>query len=152
MFTVYCNYENIMCQGFCLNMLLKFLFHIMFPQAQELYNTLLGQADYNATLPMILSEWHNLYNKSLQFGVFLESLPSKLGEAYWMNWMPDNSTHDVTGTLQQRSCQMLIISSGFYCSVLFDIIIDYSLSYALIYCCFVINSLNVLQFKPIKCI
>ncbi|XP_070770245.1 uncharacterized protein abca12 [Enoplosus armatus] len=70
-------------------------------KGQDVYSTLTGQADYNVTLPMILSEWHKLYNNSLQFGVFLDRLATELGGAYWMNWIPDNSTHDVTGTLQQ---------------------------------------------------
>lgn len=86
----------------------------MFPQAQELYSALTCRADYNVTLPMILSEWHKLYNNSMQFGVFLERLPAKLGLPYWMNWMPDNSTHDVIGTLQQRSWQPAVYySQGF---------------------------------------
>nr|XP_046260291.1 glucosylceramide transporter ABCA12 [Scatophagus argus] len=70
-------------------------------KAQELYSTITGQAEYNVTLPMILSEWHELYNKSLQFGTFLERLPTELGGAYWMNWMPGNTTQDVGVTLQQ---------------------------------------------------
>ncbi|XP_044072836.1 LOW QUALITY PROTEIN: glucosylceramide transporter ABCA12 [Siniperca chuatsi] len=70
-------------------------------KAQEVDSTLTGQADYNVTLPMILSEWHKLYNNSMQFGVFLDRLATELGRAYWMNWMPDNSTDDITGTLQQ---------------------------------------------------
>lgn len=69
----------------------------------EMYNNLLGQAGFNITLPMILSEWHKLYNNSLQFNVFLERLGTKLGGTYWMNWMPDNNSQDVPGTLQQRS-------------------------------------------------
>lgn len=101
MFIMPCKHKNITCQG--LSLKLDMLFHIMFPQAQELYSTLTGRADYNVTLPMILSEWHKLYNNSMQFGVFLERLPAKLGGPYWMNWMPYNSSHDVIGTLQQRS-------------------------------------------------
>lgn len=75
----------------------------MFPQAYEIYSTLTGDADFNVTLPMILSEWHMLYNNGIQFAALLERLSTELGGAYWMDWMPDNSTHDVTGTLQQRS-------------------------------------------------
>lgn len=75
----------------------------MLPQAQEVYSAITGQADYNVTLPMILSEWHELYNNSLQFGMLLERLATELGGEYWTNWMPDISTHDVSGTLQQRS-------------------------------------------------
>ncbi|XP_044222425.1 glucosylceramide transporter ABCA12 [Thunnus albacares] len=70
--------------------------------AQEFYSTLTGQGDYNVTLPMILSEWHKLYNNTLKFGVFTERLVTELGEEYWMNWMATgNSTLNVTGTLQQ---------------------------------------------------
>ncbi|XP_070694461.1 uncharacterized protein abca12 [Pempheris klunzingeri] len=70
-------------------------------EGETLYNTIMGQADYIVTLPMILSEWHKLYNNSMQFGIFLDRLATDLGGAYWMNWMPDNNTHDVVGTLQQ---------------------------------------------------
>ncbi|XP_062287286.1 glucosylceramide transporter ABCA12 [Scomber scombrus] len=70
-------------------------------KGQEFYSTLTGQADYNVTLPMILSEWHKLYNNTQRFGVFLNRLATELGEQYWMNWMTGNSTYDVTGTLQQ---------------------------------------------------
>ncbi|XP_035533108.1 ATP-binding cassette sub-family A member 12 [Morone saxatilis] len=69
-------------------------------KVQDLYSTFTQQADYNVTLPMILSEWHKLYNDSLQFGMFSERLATELGGAYWMNWMP-NITLDVIGTLQQ---------------------------------------------------
>ncbi|KAM4558332.1 uncharacterized protein abca12 [Odontesthes bonariensis] len=67
----------------------------------EVYGTLTGEADFNVTLPMILSEWHDLQNQSLQFREFLDKLFTELGGAYWMNWMPRNTTHDVTATLQQ---------------------------------------------------
>ncbi|XP_038576238.1 uncharacterized protein abca12 isoform X3 [Micropterus salmoides] len=70
-------------------------------KAGEMYSNLTGPADYNVTLPMILSEWHKLYNNSVQFGVLLERVATALGGEYWMNWMPDNITYDVTGTLQQ---------------------------------------------------
>ncbi|TMS06801.1 ATP-binding cassette sub-family A member 12 [Larimichthys crocea] len=70
-------------------------------KVQELYNIFTGQPNYNVTLPMILSEWHRLRNNSVQFGVFWEKLCT-LGGAYWMNWIPQNST-DVSGILQQ-SC------------------------------------------------
>lgn len=74
----------------------------MFPQGQDWLGALTGQKDYNVTLPMVLSEWHNVYNNSVQFCMLLERLATKLGGAYWMNWMPNN-TYDVTRTLQQRS-------------------------------------------------
>ncbi|XP_073329250.1 uncharacterized protein abca12 [Pagrus major] len=69
-------------------------------KVQEVYNTILVKANYSVTPPMILSEWHNLYNKSLQFAVLFERVSTELGEAYWINWLPDNSTHDVAGILQ----------------------------------------------------
>ncbi|KAK5890557.1 hypothetical protein CesoFtcFv8_014071 [Champsocephalus esox] len=67
-------------------------------KAQDLYGVLTGQTQYNVSLPMILSEWHRLYNNSLQLGVLFDRLATVLGGAYWM---PDNSTLDVTGILQQ---------------------------------------------------
>ncbi|XP_040004739.1 ATP-binding cassette sub-family A member 12 [Xiphias gladius] len=70
-------------------------------KAQEMYSTITGPADYNVTLPMILSEWHKLHNNSVQFGVLFNRLTTELGGAYWMNWIPDNSTRNVTETLQQ---------------------------------------------------
>ena len=68
-----------------------------------MYNIITGQEDYNVTLPMILSEWHKLKNNSVQFGVHLNILANELGGAYWMNWIPDNNTHNIAETLQQRS-------------------------------------------------
>uniref|UniRef100_A0A8D3AAC7 ATP binding cassette subfamily A member 12 n=1 Tax=Scophthalmus maximus TaxID=52904 RepID=A0A8D3AAC7_SCOMX len=65
-------------------------------KSQEVFAAITSQTDDNATLPMILSEWHQLNNKSMRFGEFLNRLATELGGAYWMNWMPDNSTHDVT--------------------------------------------------------
>ncbi|KAK5861274.1 hypothetical protein PBY51_022684 [Eleginops maclovinus] len=70
-------------------------------KAQDLYGVLTGQTLSNVTLPMILSEWHRLYNNSLQFVVLSDRLTTELGGAYWMNWMPDNSTVDVTETVLQ---------------------------------------------------
>ncbi|TNN03130.1 hypothetical protein fugu_000159 [Takifugu bimaculatus] len=65
----------------------------------EIYRALTSQPDYNVTLPMILSEWHKLYNIS-RFEVWVNRLPAELGEAYWKNWMP-HTTHNITGTLLQ---------------------------------------------------
>lgn len=67
-----------------------------------MYYVLTGQADFNLTLPMMVSEWNNLYNSSMQFGEFLQRLINNLGEDYWVNWMPDYYTHNFTETLQQR--------------------------------------------------
>ncbi|XP_033990287.1 uncharacterized protein abca12 isoform X2 [Trematomus bernacchii] len=77
-------------------------------KAQDLYGVLTGQTHYNVTLPMILSEWHRLYNNSLQLGVLFDRLATELGGAYWMNWMPDNSTPDVTGILQQSAFFIMV--------------------------------------------
>ncbi|XP_051259485.1 uncharacterized protein abca12 isoform X8 [Dicentrarchus labrax] len=79
-------------------------------KVQDVYSTFTQQADYNVTLPMILSEWHKLYNDSLQFGMFSERLTTELGGAYWMNWMP-NSSLDVIGILQQ-SVFLSVVNSG----------------------------------------
>lgn len=73
---------------------------IVFPQFQEVYRALTSQADYNVTLPMILSEWHKLYNGS-RFEVWLSRLRGELGAVYWRNWMP-SMTCDISGTLIQR--------------------------------------------------
>lgn len=79
------------------------VFYILLLQAQKLYGTIVGQSDYNITLPTILSEWHKLYNHSLQLGESLDRLGRELGGEYWMNWMPENSTFDLAASLQQRS-------------------------------------------------
>ncbi|XP_037646004.1 ATP-binding cassette sub-family A member 12 isoform X9 [Sebastes umbrosus] len=70
-------------------------------KGQDLYIALTGQGNYNLTLPMILSEWHKLYNKSMQFGMRSNRLAAQLSGEYWINWMVDNSTQDVPGILQQ---------------------------------------------------
>lgn len=76
---------------------------MIFPQGQGLVEAFKGQAELNVTLPMILSEWHKLCNSSMQFGVFIETLAGFLGGAYWMDWMPVNTTHHLSGTALQRS-------------------------------------------------
>lgn len=114
----------------------------MSPQAQEFYSTLTGIGDYNVTLPMILSEWHKLYNNSLKFGVFTDRLATELGKEYWMNWMPDNSTHVVTGTLQQRSLESDdYIPAGFHSIALLCSV--YLLLYPVKYCYLVNYSLKM---------
>lgn len=66
----------------------------MVNEAQNIYSAIVGEAGYNVTLPMILSEWHKLYHNSQRFEHILEQ-----GGAYWMNWMPNSSTQNVTATL-----------------------------------------------------
>ncbi|XP_031714357.1 ATP-binding cassette sub-family A member 12 [Anarrhichthys ocellatus] len=80
-------------------------------KAQVVYSALTDRDDYNVTLPMILSQWHKLCNSSVQFGMLLNKLASKLIGEYWMNCMPDNSTHDVTWTLQQ-SASLFMVNLG----------------------------------------
>ncbi|XP_060910213.1 uncharacterized protein abca12 isoform X2 [Labrus mixtus] len=80
--------------------------------AQDFNSTLMGNADYNVTLPMILSEWQKLNNNSMQFGMFVDRSTEELGGAYWANWMPDNSTHDVTWSLQQSVFLVLVNVGG----------------------------------------
>ncbi|XP_060944020.1 uncharacterized protein abca12 [Limanda limanda] len=69
-------------------------------KAQEVYDAITSRTEYNVTLPMILSEWQKLNNKSMKFGELLNRLAEELGGAYWMNWMPDNP-QNFTQTLQQ---------------------------------------------------
>lgn len=64
---------------------------ITFWQAYEFYQTFDGLAGQKATLPMILSEWHRLYGAALRLVALWQSLPERLGEAYWNNWLVDGS-------------------------------------------------------------
>ncbi|XP_035859765.1 uncharacterized protein abca12 isoform X1 [Sander lucioperca] len=80
-------------------------------KAQDVYTALTGQTDYNVTLPMILSEWHKLCNNSMQVAVLSRRLATELGGEYWMKWMPDNSSQDVTETLQQ-SVSLFMVNFG----------------------------------------
>ncbi|XP_034416854.1 ATP-binding cassette sub-family A member 12 isoform X2 [Cyclopterus lumpus] len=80
-------------------------------KAQDVYSALTGQRDYNVTLPMILSQWRDLCNNSVQLGMLSNKLATKLNGEYWMNWMPDNSTHDLTWTLQQ-SVSLFMVNLG----------------------------------------
>ncbi|XP_032422830.1 ATP-binding cassette sub-family A member 12 [Xiphophorus hellerii] len=70
-------------------------------KAGEVYYILTGQADFNLTLPMMLSEWNNLVNASMQFGEFLQRFITLLDQDYWLNWIPGHHTHDYKETLQQ---------------------------------------------------
>lgn len=94
------HFENCMSFTFVLSC------YIVFSQFQEIYKALTSQADYNVTLPMILSEWHNLYNSS-RFEVWLSRLPGELGVGYWRNWIP-NMTFDISGILLQRFARKVI--------------------------------------------
>uniref|UniRef100_A0A3B3UCG3 ATP binding cassette subfamily A member 12 n=1 Tax=Poecilia latipinna TaxID=48699 RepID=A0A3B3UCG3_9TELE len=70
-------------------------------KAEEVYCILTGRADFNLTLPMMLSEWNNLFNASMQFGEFLQRFITHLDRDYWLNWIPGHHTHDFKETLQQ---------------------------------------------------
>ncbi|XP_036965803.1 ATP-binding cassette sub-family A member 12 isoform X3 [Acanthopagrus latus] len=95
-------------------------------KVQEVYDTILVKANYSVTPPMILSEWHKLYNKSLQFARLMEKVSTELGEAHWMNWMPDNSTHDITGTLQHSAfLSMVGFGNNIEKSPLWPVVKDY---------------------------
>lgn len=72
----------------------------MFRQALEFNKTFVGLTGRNATLPMILSEWHKVHRRGLQLVALWQSLTEKLGEAYWHNWLVNSS--QALGTLQQR--------------------------------------------------
>lgn len=52
---------------------------------------------------MILSEWQELNEESLEFTELLTKMTEKLDEEYWMNWTPDNNTQFASGALQKRS-------------------------------------------------
>ncbi|XP_072300053.1 uncharacterized protein [Eucyclogobius newberryi] len=81
-------------------------------KALALYDVFLGDASYNVTLPMILSEWHKLYNNSLNFGTFVERLSEEWGEADWMVWVPTNSSaYHLTASLEQ-SVTFLVLNLG----------------------------------------
>ncbi|KAM6978364.1 uncharacterized protein abca12 [Tautogolabrus adspersus] len=80
--------------------------------AQDFNSTLTGNANYNVTLPMILSEWQKLNNNSMQFGMLVDRLAAELGGAYWANWMPDNSPYHVTSSLQQSVFLVLVNVGG----------------------------------------
>nr|XP_054603018.1 glucosylceramide transporter ABCA12 isoform X2 [Nothobranchius furzeri] len=69
-------------------------------QFKELKAVVSGQAELNATLPMILSEWHKLYNASSGFEELMNILAMELGGAFRMDWIPGTSV-DLTGTLLQ---------------------------------------------------
>lgn len=72
----------------------------MFWQAYEFYESFDNLAGQNATLPMILSEWHQLYGASLRFVALWQSLPERLGWSYWNDWLVDSS--EALETLYKR--------------------------------------------------
>ncbi|MEQ2251418.1 hypothetical protein ILYODFUR_010724, partial [Ilyodon furcidens] len=95
-------WRSVLCQNIsALKEALPMDWNLVVENVQEVYYVLTGQADFNLTLPMMLSEWNNLYNASMQFGEFLERLISQLGEDSWMNWIPGHYTHNIMETLQQ---------------------------------------------------
>ncbi|KAK5599121.1 hypothetical protein CRENBAI_025848 [Crenichthys baileyi] len=95
-------WRSVLCQNiFALKEALPMDWNLVVENVQKVYYVLTGQADFNLTLPMMLSEWNNLYNASMQFGELLERLISQLGEDSWMSWIPGHYTHNLTETLQQ---------------------------------------------------
>uniref|UniRef100_A0AAV2K1R7 ABC transporter domain-containing protein n=1 Tax=Knipowitschia caucasica TaxID=637954 RepID=A0AAV2K1R7_KNICA len=65
--------------------------------ALALYHTLSGHSSYNVTLPMILSEWHGLWNRSER----VVQLSQEWGGANWTSWVPANSSsHLLLASLQ----------------------------------------------------
>ncbi|XP_076025938.1 uncharacterized protein abca12 [Genypterus blacodes] len=61
------------------------------------------QSQHNVTLPMILSEWHKLSN--LSFGALMAQ---EVGGAGRMDWMPGNSTQNVTQIAQQSVLPFMV--------------------------------------------
>ncbi|PWA31216.1 hypothetical protein CCH79_00002910, partial [Gambusia affinis] len=76
-------------------------------KAGEVYYILTGQADFNLTLPMMLSEWNNLVNASMEFGEFFQRFITYLDQDYWLNWIPGHLTYDFMETLQQSLLKSL---------------------------------------------
>ncbi|KAK7939644.1 hypothetical protein WMY93_002970 [Mugilogobius chulae] len=80
--------------------------------AMALYDVFSGNATYNVTLPMILSEWHKLYNSSLNFASFLQRLTEEWGGAYWMDWVSANSSANHLPASLQQSVSSFILNLG----------------------------------------
>uniref|UniRef100_A0A7N9AV98 ATP-binding cassette, sub-family A (ABC1), member 12 n=1 Tax=Mastacembelus armatus TaxID=205130 RepID=A0A7N9AV98_9TELE len=77
-------------------------------KAKDIYSNLTDQADYNATLPMILAEWKKLYNNSLQFPVLLDRLTTELGKVDWIYWMSENDTENFAEALLKRASTFMV--------------------------------------------
>ncbi|KAM9343222.1 glucosylceramide transporter ABCA12 isoform 2-T2 [Pholidichthys leucotaenia] len=77
-------------------------------KALDVVDALLGQAKFNATLPMILSEWDELYNTSLQFTSVLKRLGTSTSEEYWTSWIPDDTAHVVPETLYKSAVWLMV--------------------------------------------
>ncbi|XP_057709211.1 glucosylceramide transporter ABCA12-like isoform X1 [Corythoichthys intestinalis] len=71
-------------------------------KGEELYMALNeGGENINATLPMILSAWHKLLSKSMEFGDLVYRLSSELEADVWINGSTENSFEHITETLRQ---------------------------------------------------
>ncbi|CAJ1079858.1 uncharacterized protein abca12 [Xyrichtys novacula] len=76
-------------------------------ESAEVFNsTVMSHGDENVTLPMVLSAWQKMYNSSLQIVMLVDRLAFDV--AYWTDWMPDNITYDVVGTLQQSVIRSVV--------------------------------------------
>uniref|UniRef100_A0A673B806 ATP-binding cassette, sub-family A (ABC1), member 12 n=1 Tax=Sphaeramia orbicularis TaxID=375764 RepID=A0A673B806_9TELE len=78
------------------------------PLIYKVYYAIQGHGGDNVTLPMILSEWHLLLNKTQQFGGLLEEVAEEMGAEYWMNWVVENNTSDFLGTLLQSAFHFMV--------------------------------------------
>ncbi|XP_015235444.1 PREDICTED: ATP-binding cassette sub-family A member 12 [Cyprinodon variegatus] len=95
-------WRSMFCQNIsALNTSLLMDWNPVVQKTEEVYLVLTGQSDFNLTLSMMLSEWNELYNASMQFGEFMDRLISQFGQEGWMNWFPNQYPHDITKTLQQ---------------------------------------------------
>ncbi|XP_076849875.1 uncharacterized protein abca12 [Brachyhypopomus gauderio] len=60
-------------------------------KVNQLTSVIEGTLVYNVTPSMILTEWHRLYNTSLQYGASYQSLFSEINQAFLSEWMSYNT-------------------------------------------------------------
>ncbi|XP_074551452.1 uncharacterized protein LOC141808677 [Halichoeres trimaculatus] len=111
------NIETVQIQGFtsliCKNgsnlqhAVLKVLVPLI-ESAEDFNSTILSATVIKVPISVILSTWQKMFNNSVQFIELVGTLAEELGGAYWMNWMPDNSTDNVTETLQQSAFLFMV--------------------------------------------
>lgn len=68
-------------------------------QVESGYNNTFSQQGDNVTLPMILSEWHKLWNNTMYFPVVLNGT---VMDIIADDWMSDGISYDIFETLLQR--------------------------------------------------
>ncbi|XP_077472726.1 uncharacterized protein abca12 [Stigmatopora argus] len=94
-------WESFICENTTLEEILLAELMPLIEKGEDLYIALNYGGNMKATLPMILSAWHKLWNSSMEFGDLVYRLSSELEADVWIKMSPENSSEHIAETLLQ---------------------------------------------------